>query len=55
LPNEELHILYSSPNVIRMVMSRRMRWVEHVANIWEKNDAYRFLWESLKKETSRKA
>jgi hypothetical protein len=29
--NEELHNLYSSPNKIRMVKSRRMRWAEHVA------------------------
>jgi GH43 family beta-xylosidase len=26
LHNEELHNLYSSPNIIRMIMSRRMRW-----------------------------
>jgi PAS domain-containing protein len=28
---EELHNLYSSPNIIRMIKSRRMRWAEHVA------------------------
>jgi hypothetical protein len=31
LHNEELHILYSSPSIIRMIKSRRMRWAGHVA------------------------
>jgi hypothetical protein len=31
LHNEELHNLYSSPNIIRMVKSRRIRWAGHVA------------------------
>jgi hypothetical protein len=31
LHNEELHILYSSPNIIRQIKSRRMRWAGHVA------------------------
>jgi hypothetical protein len=31
LHNEELHNLYSSPNIIRMIKSKRMRWVGHVA------------------------
>jgi hypothetical protein len=29
--NEELHNLYSSPSIIRMLKSRRMRWVQYVA------------------------
>jgi hypothetical protein len=33
LHNEELHNLYSSPNIIRMVKSMRMRWVWHVARM----------------------
>jgi hypothetical protein len=33
LHDEELHDLYSSPNVIRMIKSRRMRWVGHVARM----------------------
>jgi hypothetical protein len=43
LHNEELHNLYSSPNVIRMIKSRRMRWVGHVARNGEKMNAYRIL------------
>jgi hypothetical protein len=31
LHNEELHNLYSSPNIIRMIKSKRMRWAGHVA------------------------
>jgi hypothetical protein len=33
LHNEELHNLYSSPNIIRMIKSRRMRWPGHVARM----------------------
>jgi hypothetical protein len=33
LHNEELHNLYSSPNIIRMIKSRRMRWARHVARM----------------------
>jgi hypothetical protein len=35
--------LYSSPNIIRMIKSRRMRWKGHVARIGEKRNAYRIL------------
>jgi hypothetical protein len=35
LHSEELHNLYSSPNTIRQIKSRRMRWVEHVACMGE--------------------
>jgi hypothetical protein len=31
LHNEELHKLYSSPSIIRIIKSRRMRWAGHVA------------------------
>jgi hypothetical protein len=31
--NEELHNLYASPNVIRVIKSRRMRWMGHIAAI----------------------
>jgi hypothetical protein len=33
LHNEELHILYSSPNIIRQIKSRRIRWARHVAHM----------------------
>jgi hypothetical protein len=39
--NKELHDLYSSPSVIRMIMSRRIRWAGHVARMREKRNAYR--------------
>jgi hypothetical protein len=35
--------LYSSPNIIRIIKSRRMRWAEHVARMGEKRNAYRLL------------
>jgi hypothetical protein len=40
LHNEELHDLYSSPSVITMTKSRRMRWTGHVARMGEKWNAY---------------
>jgi hypothetical protein len=43
LHNEELHNLYSSPNIIRMIKSRRMRWAGHVARLGETGNAYRVL------------
>jgi hypothetical protein len=42
LHNEELHNLYSSPNIIRM-KSKRMRWAGHVARMGETRNAYRIL------------
>jgi hypothetical protein len=43
LHNEELHNLYSSPSIIRMVKSSRMRWVGYVAQMGEKRNAYKIL------------
>jgi hypothetical protein len=43
LHNEELHNLYSSPSIIRMIKSRTMRWAGHVARMGEKRNAYRLL------------
>jgi hypothetical protein len=42
LHNEELHNLYCSPSIIRMIKSRRMRWAGHLARM-EKRKAYRIL------------
>jgi hypothetical protein len=39
LHNEELHDLYSSPSIIRIIKFRRMRWVGHVAQMGEKRNA----------------
>jgi hypothetical protein len=43
LHKEELHNLYSSPSIIRMIKSRRMRWAGHVTRMGEKRNAYRIL------------
>jgi hypothetical protein len=43
LYNEELHNLYSSPNIIRIIKSRMMRWAGHVARMGEKRNTYRIL------------
>jgi hypothetical protein len=43
LPNEELHILYSSPNIIRQIKSRRMRWEGHVARMGKNKNVYKVL------------
>jgi hypothetical protein len=40
LHSEELHILYSSFNVIRQIKSSRVRWVEHVARMEEGRNVY---------------
>jgi hypothetical protein len=45
LHNEELHILYSSQNIIRQIKSRRMRWARHVARMGEERNVYRVLME----------
>jgi hypothetical protein len=41
LHNEEHRNLYSSPSIIRIIKSRRMRWAGHVARMGEKRNAYR--------------
>jgi PAS domain-containing protein len=41
--DEEIHNLYSSPIIIRMIKSKRMRWAGHVARIGVKRNAYRIL------------
>jgi hypothetical protein len=43
LHNEELHELYSSPSIIRIMKAARTRWAEHVARMGEKSNVYRLL------------
>jgi hypothetical protein len=43
LHNDELNDLYSSPNTVRIIKSRRMRWAGHVARMGERRGAYRNL------------
>jgi hypothetical protein len=43
LHNDELHSLYSSPNIVRVIKSRRMRWAGHVAHMGEGRAVYRVL------------
>jgi hypothetical protein len=43
LHNEELHKLYFSPSIIRMMKSRRMSWRGHVARMGDKRNTYRIL------------
>jgi hypothetical protein len=47
LHNDELDSLYSSPNIVRVIKSRRMRWAGHVARMGDGRGVYRVLdWEA---------
>jgi hypothetical protein len=46
LHNEELRDLYSSPSTIRIIKSRRMRWVGHVARMGRRGTRIDYWWES---------
>jgi hypothetical protein len=43
LHNEELNYVYCSPNIVRVIKSRRMRWAWHVARMGEERGVYRVL------------
>ena len=43
LHNEELNDLYSSPNIVRVIKSRRMRWAGHVAHMEEERGEHKVL------------
>jgi hypothetical protein len=43
LHNQELNDLYCSPNIVRVMKSRRMRWAGHVARMGERRGVYRVL------------
>jgi hypothetical protein len=48
LHNEELNDLHSSPNIIRVIKSRRMRWAGHVESMGDERGAYRVWWGNLR-------
>jgi hypothetical protein len=52
--NEGLHSLYSSPSVIRIIKSGRMKWARHVAQMGTKRNAPRILVGKGRKETTTK-
>jgi hypothetical protein len=54
LHNEELRDLYSSPNIIRIIKSRRMRWAGHVARMGRRGTRIGYWWEIQKEKTTRK-
>jgi len=43
LHNEELNDLYCSPNIVRVIKSRRMRWAGHIARMGKRRGVYRVL------------
>jgi hypothetical protein len=43
LHNDEVHDLYFSPNIVRVIKSRRMRWARHMARMGEGRGVYRVL------------
>jgi hypothetical protein len=43
LHNEELHSLYRSPNIVRVIKSRRVRWAGHVARMEDGSSSFKFL------------
>jgi hypothetical protein len=53
LHNEELNDLYCSPNIVRAIKSRRMRWAGHVARMGERRGVYGVLvWNLRERETT---
>ena len=52
LHNEELNDLYSSPNIVRVIKLRRMRWVGYVARMGEERGCIGSWWETGGKETT---
>jgi hypothetical protein len=48
LHNEKLHYLYSSPNAVRVIKSRRMRWAGHVAQVSRREAGIGFWWGNLR-------
>ena len=55
LHNEELHSLYRSPNIARVIKSRRLRWAGHVARMEKGRSFFKMLKGKPTGKTSRKA
>jgi len=54
LHDEELHNLYVSPSIVRVIMSRRMIWAEHAACMRDKKCIQNYGWKCLMEETTQK-
>jgi hypothetical protein len=54
LHNEELHNLYCSPSIIRIMTSRGIRWTGHVARMWRREVHIGYRWKARSEETTRK-
>jgi hypothetical protein len=54
LHDEELNSLYSSPHIIRMIISKRMGWAGHIACIGDMRMHTKLFWRALKEETTQK-
>jgi len=54
LHNEELHNLYPSPNIVRVIKSMGMRRVEHVARMGQMRNTRYFGWKTWREETTLK-
>jgi hypothetical protein len=54
LQKEDLHKLYSSPSIIRMIKSRRFSWARHVARRRRKGIRVGFWWETRRRDSTRK-
>jgi hypothetical protein len=52
LHSGELHNLYSSPDIIRQIKSRRMRWAGHVARMGERKSVQGFAGKARRKDTT---
>ena len=48
LHNEELNNLYCSPNIVRVIKSRRMKWARYVASMGARTDVFRFWWGNVR-------
>ena len=55
LHNAELHALISSPNIIRNLTSRRLRWAGHVAPMGNQEMPTEFQWENLRERDHKEA